>query len=101
MDFSVTHRAGAQNRYVGGDHKRLGNLVPKAFFNKNRVTSSSGKELEEIDNAHVIRFIHNLSSSSRDTDDLSIGFHRSNGIRVRELTNNRNKLKAFIMLGNI
>ena len=33
--------------------------------------------------------MHKLKSSSRDSDDLSIGFHRSNAIRERELTNNK------------
>ena len=33
--------------------------------------------------------MHKLISSSRDSDDLSIGFHRSNGVRERELTNNK------------
>ena len=31
--------------------------------------------------------MHKVISSSRDSDDLSIGFHRSNGVRERELTN--------------
>ena len=43
LDFSVTHRAGAHNRYVDGDHIRLGNLGPKALFNKDTLTSSSCK----------------------------------------------------------
>ena len=30
-----------------------------------------------------------MISSSRDSDDLSIGFHRSNDARERELTNNQ------------
>ena len=89
LHFSVTHRAGAHARYVDGDHIRLVNLGPVALFNKIRLTSSSGKEMEEIDNAHVICLLHKLTSSSRDSDDLSIGFHRSNGVRERELTINK------------
>ena len=30
-----------------------------------------------------------MKSSSRDSDDLSTGFHRSNGVRERKLTNNK------------
>ena len=33
--------------------------------------------------------MHKLISSSRDSDDLSIGFHRSNGVRERKLTNKK------------
>ena len=33
--------------------------------------------------------MYNLISSSRDSDDLSIGFHRSNETREREMTNNK------------
>ena len=89
LHFSVTHRAGAHSRYVDGDDIRFINLGPIAIFNKYRLTSSSGKEIEEIDNAHVTCLMHKLISSSRDTDDLSIGFHRSNGVREKELGNNK------------
>ena len=51
LDFSVTHRAGAQARYADGDHVRIVNLGPIALFNKYRLTSSSGKERKEKDNA--------------------------------------------------
>ena len=33
--------------------------------------------------------MHKVLSSSRDSDDLSIGFHRSNEARERELTDNK------------
>ena len=33
--------------------------------------------------------MHKLKSSSRDSDDLSIGFHRSNEAREKELTKNK------------
>ena len=83
LDFNVTCRAGAHARYADGDHIRLVNSGPTALFIKYRLTSSSGKESEEIVNAHVICLMHKLISSSRDSDDLSIGFHRSNEARER------------------
>ena len=89
IDFSVTHRAVAHARYVDDDHIRLVNLGPIALFNKYRLASSSGKEIEEKDNAHVVCLKHKLLSSSRDSDDLSICFQRSNAVRERELTNNK------------
>ena len=89
LDFNVTRRASSHARYADGDHIRVVNLGAIALFKKYRLTSSSGKEMDEIDNAHNICLMHNLISSSRDSDDLSIGFHRSNGVRERELTDNK------------
>ena len=89
LDFNGAHRAGARARYVDGDHLRLINLGPIAFFNEYGLTISSGKEIEEIDNVYGICLMHKLISSRRDSDDLSIGFHRSNAVRQRELTNNK------------
>ena len=85
LDFNVTHCAGASAQYNVGDRIRLVNPCPIALFNKYRLASSSIKEIEEIDIAHVTCLMHKLFSSSRDSDDLSIGFHRSNGVRERKL----------------
>ena len=87
--FDVTQKAGAHNRYVDNDHIRLVNLGPIAFCNKNKLTSSPGKEREETDNAHVVCLMYKLISSSRDSDDLSIGFHRSIEAQEKALTNNK------------
>ena len=89
LDFSVTHRAGAQARYADGDHIRGVNLGPLAIFNEYRLTNSSGKEIEEIGNAHVFCLMRKKIPSIRDSVDLSIGFRRSTGVRVRELTDNK------------
>ena len=89
LDFNVTHRAGAHAWCNDGDHIRLFNLGPIALFNKYRLTSSSGKEIEEIDIAHIICLMHKLLSSSRDSDILSIGLRRLFGVRERELTNSK------------
>ena len=86
LDFNVTHRAGAHARYADGDHIWLTDFGPFALFNECRLTSSSGKEIEEIDNAHVICLMYKLIASSRDSDDLSNGFHRSIAAGERELT---------------
>ena len=97
LDFRVTDRAGAHARYADGDHIRLVNLGPIALFDKYRLTGSSKKEIDEIDNAHVICLMHKLISSSSDTDILSIGSHRSIEARERELTTN-NKTKGIYVV---
>ena len=89
LNFNVTHRAGVHAWYADGDHKWLVKLGPIAWFNKYRLTSSSGKEVEEIDNAHLLCLRYKLLSSSRYSDHLQIGFHRRNEVRERELTNNK------------
>ena len=81
LDFNVTHRAGAHARYADGEHIRLVNLGLIALSYNYQLTSSSGKEIEQIDNAHVIFLVYNKLSSRRDSHDLSISFHRSNGVR--------------------
>ena len=86
VEFKVFRRIGAHPRHVDGDRKRLVVLGPTALFIKYRLTSSSGKKIEEIDKAHVICLMHSLISSKRDSDNLSYGFHRINEARERELT---------------
>ena len=87
LNFNVTHRAGVHARYADGDHIRLVSLGSVFFCN--RLSSSSGKEIEEIDNAQGICLLRKLISSSRDSDDLSIGFHRSFDVREKKLTNKK------------
>ena len=53
LGFIVTHRAG-HARYATGDLIRLVNLGPISLFSKYRLTSSSGKEIEEIENTHYL-----------------------------------------------
>ena len=70
LGFNVTHRAGALVRHVNDNHIRLVNLVPIALFNKYKSTSSSGKEIQQINNAHVNCLLYKLKSNSRDSEDL-------------------------------
>ena len=55
------------------------------------MTTSSGKHLEDISDAHIVSLIYKLLTSSRGSDDLSIGFDRDRGRRQRELTSNKNR----------
>ena len=60
LDFIVTHTAGAHAQYADGDHLRIVNLDPIALFNRYSLGSSPGKEVEEVDNAHVICLMHKV-----------------------------------------
>ena len=89
LNFDVLHAAD-NNRYVDANDIRLVNLGPIALFSNYKLTTSSGKHLEEISHAHIVSLMYKLLTSSKDGDDLSIGFDRNRGRRKNELTNNKN-----------
>ena len=94
MNFDVLHAA-TNNRYVDGNHIRLVNLGPNALFSNYKLTTSSGKHLENIDHAHIVSLMYQLLTSSRGSDDLSIGFDRDRNRRQRELTINETQKGKF------
>ena len=87
LNFDVL-RADNSNRYVDANDIRLVNLGPIALFSNYKLTSSSGKHLEEISHAHIVSLMYKLLTSCKDSDDSSIGFDRNRG-RKNELTNNK------------
>ena len=89
LNFDVLHAASG-NRYADRDNIRLVNLGPIALFSNYKVTTALGKHLEDISHAHIVSFLYKLLTSSRGSDDLSIGFDRDSDRRRRELTNNKN-----------
>ena len=94
LNFDVLH-AGTNNRYADGNDIRLVNLGPIGLFSNYKLTTSSGKHLENIDHAHIVSLMYKLLSSSKGSDDLSIGFDRDRGRRLRELTNNKTQKGKF------
>ena len=89
LNFDVLH-AVDNNRYVNANDIRLGNLGPIALISNYKLSTSSGKHLEEISHAHIVSLMYKLLTLSKDSDDLSIGFDRNRGRRKNELTNNKN-----------
>ena len=61
--FDVLH-APTNNRYTDGNDIKLVNLGPVAFFNKHKLTTSSGRHLENIDHAPIVCFLYKLITSS-------------------------------------
>ena len=82
-------QAATNNRYVDANDFRLVNLGPIALFSNYKLTTSSGKHLEEISHAHIVSLMYKLLSSSKVSDDLSIGFDRNRRRRKNELSNNK------------
>ena len=89
LNFDVL-LAATGNRYPGGADISLVNLAVIALFSIYKLTRSSGKHLQEINHAHIASLMYKLLSSSKESDDLSIGFDRSDVRRKLELTNNKN-----------
>ena len=89
LNFDVLN-ATTNNRYADGADIWLINLAAIAIFSNFKLTTSSGKHLENIDHAHIVSSMYKLLTSSRDSDDLSIGFDRDRNRRKRELSNNKN-----------
>ena len=94
LNFDVLHAA-TNNRYVDGNDIRLVNLGPIALFSNYKLTTSSGKHLEIIDHALIVSLMYKLLSSSKGSDDLSIGFDRDRNRRQRELTKNKTQKGKF------
>ena len=88
LNFDVLHAA-TNKRYVDGNDIRLVNLGPISLFSNYKLTTSSGKHLENIDHAHIVSLMYKLLTSIKGSDDLSIGFDRDRNRRQRELTNNK------------
>ena len=82
-NFEVIKKAD-DSRYGNGNDIRLVNLGPIALFSNFKLTTSSGKHLEDISHAHLVSSMYKLITSSENSDDLSIGFDRSPNRRKDE-----------------
>ena len=74
------------SRFGNGKDIKLINLGPNVLFSNFILSTSSGKQLEEINHAHIVSLVYKLITSARDTDGLSIGFERDRNRRRSELT---------------
>ena len=89
LNFDVL-RADNSKRYLDGNDIRLVNLGPIALFSNYKLTTTSAKHSENIDHAHIVSIMYKFSTSSKGSDDLSIGFDRDRTRMRNELTKNKN-----------
>ena len=89
MNFEVIKKAD-DSRYGDGNDIKLVNLGAIALFSNFKLTTSNGKHLEDFSHAHLVSLMYKLITSSKNSDDLSIGFDRSMARRRDEMTNNKN-----------
>ena len=79
-------------------------MGPIALFSTFKLTPSSGKHLEGISHAHIVSLMYKLKTSSKNSDDQSIGFDRGCERRKDELAQNKNvkgKYHVRIMLKDV
>ena len=84
-------------RYTNGDEISLVNFGPISLFSEAKLTTSSGKHLEKVDNLHLISLMYKLLTSISQTSQLLYGFEESGTIRRQELTNNKNAKGTFFV----
>ena len=75
-------------RYANGNDARLDTSGPIALFGSYKLTTGSGKHLEDDNQTHFVSLKYKLKTSAKDTDEISIGFDRDRHRRQRESTNN-------------
>ena len=84
-------------RYTNGDEIGLVNFGPISLFSEAKLTTSSGKHLEKVDNLHLISLMYKCLTSTKSTSQLLYGFEESETIRRQELTNNKNEKGTFFV----
>ena len=94
LDFQVIKKAD-KSRYANGNDIHLINIGPIALFIDFKLTTSSGKHLENISHAHKVSLMYKLRSSAKDTNDLPIGFDQSRNRRRDELATNKNVIGKY------
>ena len=68
-------------RYADNDQISLVNFGLVALFSEAKLTTSSGKHLEKIDNLHPICLMYKLLTGTQQTSQLMYGFEESRTIR--------------------
>ena len=90
--------------YGNGKDIRLNNLGPIALFSNFKLSTSSGKHLEDVSHAHIVSLMNKLITSAKDSDGLSLGFYGNRAGRRDELAIHKNvkgKYHPQIMLEDV
>ena len=82
-------------RYNNGDEISLVNFGPVALLSEAKLTTSSGKHLEKVDNLHPVCLMYKLLTSTYQTSQLLYEFEETVTIRRQELSNNTTEKGTF------
>ena len=96
LNIGVIKKADS-SRYGNGNDIPLSNLIPIALFFFFKVTTSSGKHLEDNSHAHIVSLMYKLITSAKVTIDLSFVSDRDRNGRQQELINNKIEKKVNSM----
>ena len=83
------------SRYANGNDIRLIKLGPIALISNFKMTTSSGKHIDDISHAHIVSLMYKLITCSKDRNDLSIGFDHRRNRRRDELAANKSVKGKF------
>ena len=83
LNFDALHAA-TGNRCAHGNHKKIVNLGPIALLCSYKLTNSSGKLLEDISLSYVVSLMCKLTTSTKEFDDLSVGFDQDRNRKQRD-----------------
>ena len=81
--FGIIKKTDNSRCAANGNDMRLVNLGPIGFLNNFKLTTSSGKHLEDISHSHIACLMYKVITASKSTDDMPIGFDSSRGRRKR------------------
>ena len=95
VDFEVLKQD--ETRYADGDQISLTNFGPVALFSEAKMTTSSGRHLEKVDNLHTVSLKNKLLTSGQQTSELMYGFEESQATRRVELTTNKTEKGTFFV----
>ena len=84
-------------RYADGDQISLVNFGPVALFSEAKLTTSSGKYSEKVDNLHPISLMYKLLTSNQQTSQLMYEFEESQATGRQELTTNKTEKGTFFV----
>ena len=84
-------------RYTNGDEISLVNFGPVGSFSEAKLTTSSGKHLEKVDNLYPNSLMYKLLTSTQQISQLMYGFEECSTIIRQELTNNKTEKENFFV----
>ena len=84
-------------RYVDDDQISLVNFGSVALFGEAKLVTSSGKNIEKVDNLHPVCLMYKLFTSNQQTSQLIYAFEESENTRRLEITNHKTEKGNFFV----
>ena len=95
VDFEVLKQD--DTRYADGDQISSIIFGPVVLFSGAKLTTSSEKHLEKVDNLHTVSLLNELLTSGQQTSELLYVFEESQATRRIERTTNKTEKETFLV----